>query len=351
MTGGQAILWRPPRSSQAPEHDALWNALVSRVGQPLPLVGRSSALLALGGPPDGEATALRLRFASGPRVVAVPLAFPFKAVCGADLAMADFGLLPPALRDALLDAVLAVILSALPPHPHGAAAIEAAGPWREIAEADPESGDLRWFRATLQGVAPEPVAVDLAATLPTLAGLFGDAPPARRVWGRLKADLTRDAYVTLGRLVLPLAAAAGLAPGGVAVMPAGLDPALAALRAGDALYRFRAAGEGWACLAVEPLADATLKAESHPMAGPTDEPPAGPLPFDIAVDFDIGRLVVPLAEIETWQPGAIVALQPAALREGVEVTLRSNGRVIGTGDLVTVDGRVAVRIASLAFTP
>ncbi|MFT0891983.1 FliM/FliN family flagellar motor switch protein [Pseudochelatococcus sp. G4_1912] len=67
----------------------------------------------------------------------------------------------------------------------------------------------------------------------------------------------------------------------------------------------------------------------------------------ITIDFDIGERDFTLAEIETWQPGAVVALDPPALTDRVEVTLRANGRTIATGDLIAIDDRLAVRLSKL----
>ncbi|MGV6871600.1 FliM/FliN family flagellar motor switch protein [Pseudochelatococcus sp. B33] len=67
----------------------------------------------------------------------------------------------------------------------------------------------------------------------------------------------------------------------------------------------------------------------------------------ITVDFDIGEKDFTLAEIETWQPGAVVALDPPPLAGRVEVMLRVNGRVIATGDLIAIDDRLAVRLSRL----
>lgn len=67
----------------------------------------------------------------------------------------------------------------------------------------------------------------------------------------------------------------------------------------------------------------------------------------ITVDFDIGEKDFTLAEIETWQAGAVVALEPPPLAGRVEVTLRVNGQAIATGDLIAIDDRLAVRLSRL----
>lgn len=354
-----AALWTPPAVSQDPETDALWNALVSHVGQPLPLRGRANAVVALGAAPSPETLVLRVRFANGPAVLVVPVAFPFGAMFGADLALDDLALLPLALRDALSEGVVSVVAAGLPDHSLGAVNVERGAPWGELALRPEERARLRWFRATVQGLAPEPIVLDVAATLGDLADIFGGGVGARRVWSGLKAQLTREVAFTLGRLTLSVAALRSLTPGTVIVLEAGLDAAVAQLRTDDALFRFRASGTTWTCAAVTPM-----DADRHP-AGISMSPDQTRVPapsatggekldlpyLEVPIDLDLGRVTVPLSEIETWQPGSVVPLQPAVPREGVEVTLRSNGRVIGTGDLVRVDDRLAVRISSLTFGP
>lgn len=71
----------------------------------------------------------------------------------------------------------------------------------------------------------------------------------------------------------------------------------------------------------------------------------------ITVDFDIGEKDFTLAEIETWRPGAVVALDPPALAGRVAVTLRVNGHAIAAGDLIAIDDRLAVRLSRLLLRP
>ena len=69
----------------------------------------------------------------------------------------------------------------------------------------------------------------------------------------------------------------------------------------------------------------------------------------VVLDFDLGRTTVTVAELESWQPGAVIALDLPAPGDGVEVTVRANGAVVGVGDLVRIDDRVGVRLTRLAF--
>jgi flagellar motor switch/type III secretory pathway protein FliN len=74
------------------------------------------------------------------------------------------------------------------------------------------------------------------------------------------------------------------------------------------------------------------------------EPPMTLGDLRIAVDFDLGRSMVPLATVASWQAGHIIDLALPTLSDGVEVTIRANGDVVGQGDLVRIDDRIAVRI-------
>ena len=88
------------------------------------------------------------------------------------------------------------------------------------------------------------------------------------------------------------------------------------------------------------------------MAANAPEQAAKPVPLtslEVMVDFDLGRTAVSLADLESWKAGSVVKLDPPARGEGVEVTLRANGQVIGTGDLVKIDDRLGVRISRLLF--
>lgn len=114
---------------------------------------------------------------------------------------------------------------------------------------------------------------------------------------------------------------------------------------------------------VPAAAGAPPEADGHAESPPGEAGPAELLPGDIqpeefriadlgiTVDFDIGERDFTLAEIETWQPGAVVALEPPALAGRVEVTLGVNGRAIAVGDLVAIDDRLAVRLSRLLLRP
>jgi flagellar motor switch/type III secretory pathway protein FliN len=88
------------------------------------------------------------------------------------------------------------------------------------------------------------------------------------------------------------------------------------------------------------------------MAAGGPEQAAKPVPLsslEVMIDFDLGRTAVSLSDLESWKAGSVVTLDPPSRADGVEVTLRANGQVIGTGDLVKIDDRLGVRISRLLF--
>jgi flagellar motor switch/type III secretory pathway protein FliN len=71
----------------------------------------------------------------------------------------------------------------------------------------------------------------------------------------------------------------------------------------------------------------------------------------VTLDFDIAQLSVPVSALSQWQAGSVVDIGVPAIGDGLEVTIRAAGDVIGQGDLVRIDDRLAVRITRLSLRP
>lgn len=355
--------FEPPRLWTAPGREALWNALLSHAGAALPLPRRGTALrFAPTPPPPAAGWALTLLPDQAPPLIAVVHDFPFRHLFGAELDAADLPDLPAALRESLAEGMVALLGDALPPALIGALRVTGSGPAGELA-GRMGAASLEWFGVEIDGLAPEPVRLTIGcARDAVLARLLSLEPAARPVRSALAGRLTARLHLTLGALLLTRAELRStLVPGAVAVFPAAREGEIT-LRSDAALYRFGRSEAGWQCRAREPRAQgrhrpaiASSEPEREP-AMPSDQisderssQPAEGWPLRVGVDFDLGSVDVPLAEIESWQPGAVVPLDPPVPGRGIEVTIRVNGLVIGSGDLVAIDTRPAVRIARLAL--
>jgi type III secretion protein Q len=83
---------------------------------------------------------------------------------------------------------------------------------------------------------------------------------------------------------------------------------------------------------------------------PADD--SAPLDLDaipVRLEFDLGDRHISLADLRKLQPGEVFALD-RPLADGA-VHIRANGALIGTGELVEVDGRIGVTIRTLGKVP
>src|SRR5262249_48735880 len=158
-----------------------------------------------------------------------------------------------------------------------------------------------------------------------------------------------EVFYTLGSLSVRYSRLAQLQPGDLVVLPE-MPSDLVLVRAYTGCYAIRRVEQKWVCISREDAA----RYRAAPgviegmgaMSQESSDPERAALPGELGViiDFALGRTTVPLARVQAWQPGMIVSLEPPAVNDGVEVTIRANGQVIGTGDLVRIDDRVAVRL-------
>ena len=64
----------------------------------------------------------------------------------------------------------------------------------------------------------------------------------------------------------------------------------------------------------------------------------------VLLSFDVGRLKIPLGELRRLGPGSILAAERSATEL---VRISAHGQLLGFGELVEVEGAVAVRIVRL----
>ena len=150
----------------------------------------------------------------------------------------------------------------------------------------------------------------------------------------------------IGATELPASVVGELRPGDAVVIetPAGGGLMLTVAERWAASAR-RHNGTAVLTEALRPLRN-TERENSMAASGPGSTPEdAGSLEaVPVRLSFDAGRLDIPLSEVRRLQAGSILPLGRGAA-ELVEIS--ANGRRIGTGELVEVDGAVAVRIVRL----
>lgn len=250
------------------------------------------------------------------------------------------GDLPEALRAAALETLLAEAVAALSP-------VSAGGPVRVLAEPRDAALPHAWTlaaRAEARGETALAVLESDDLGLMLLAGLLGRVPP--------------DAAGAIDASVLPVRLRAEI---GRAGLPAA---ELRALDAGDVIlldeYLVGPEGELW--LGIPQGQGLRVRAEhssylvtqgwtslmTQTVPPEEDAPSAEPLDVDavpVRLSFDLGDRAMTLAELRQLQPGAVFDLQ-RPLTDG-PVMIRANGALVGTGELVDVDGRIGVRVGTL----
>lgn len=81
--------------------------------------------------------------------------------------------------------------------------------------------------------------------------------------------------------------------------------------------------------------------ENNPVNFEESEPEAVMVDLPIRVQFELGEKMIPLAELQSIGPGYVINLGREIRRA---VIIRANGRYIGEGELVDIDGRIGVLI-------
>lgn len=333
----------------------LWNGLVGLAGENLPLGDSGSAVrFALSAPPASDAWLASLRLGNGGSAYLHVREFPFRQMFNVSLDAADVAALPDGLRQALLDGMFATILAALPQPARDGTAIAAQG----LASAFPEhaASQVQWFDVTLARADGSTITFDAGCDRASLISLIGEGLANRApASGPLAERLVLPAFATLGRMELGYGEFTQLEPGAVVVL-AEREAGRLAVRVDTALYEFQQAENDWTCLGSHMAPDAAGRARMDDPNVPTDaaaqEPEAVSVSgLKIALDFDIAQLAVPVSTLSQWQAGAVVDLGVPALGNELEVTIRAGGDVIGQGDLVRIDERLAVRITRLTLRP
>lgn len=356
----------PPLFGEGLDRGRLWNAVLALQNVEIDLhPAPTSARFAPADPPAPGERCLEVAVRGvGQPLFAVVRDFPFAALFDVDLQVADLPNLPEALRTALDEGLRAVILSMLPAdfaRDLVVAGEEAVREHRAAGTAGEE-----WFALRL--ARQDGLAVDLLVGWPrrliaecVARGVLGGA----QVVVPVAEHLTLPAFVTLGAITVSLGELRQLESGAVVVLAEGVGP-VPSVRVGEVVFAFAEAEHGLLCSgpvrldrhrprAAFPRQHRETVMEDEASGGGPSDPAGGEetgIALDelkVAVDFDLGRSMVPLAMLAAWQPATVVDIALPAMNEGVEVTIRVNGDVVGHGDLVRIDDRIAVRITRLSL--
>lgn len=329
-------------SQNVPPEQA-WNAFAARFGQPMPLAPNLSAVLSQSGPPPSDAPLFSADLSdpeTGTRHTAhLHLAgFPFKAAAGVDLTLDALGALSEGFRRDILAGALTFLRDALPvarlcslPAPAKAApegltwtAADIDGGWGETARVLVGAPAADWQRLAERLLA---------------AGLTGSA--GAELGRQIAAQIPVRGRFSAAHLTLDAAALAALEPGDMLV-PA--PP--------DVFPRFE--GRGFA-VTLAPVEGAwTIKeielndtdSQSAAVAEP-DIPAADIMDVPVTLSIVTGERQIALSDLAGLAPGGVLPLDPPDSAPGAPVRLVANGRTVGKGHLVQVDGALAVRVSDI----
>lgn len=348
------VAWTPPLLDAGLEGAQAWNAVVALAGEPIPL-GETGATvtLTLSSPPAADAWAAAVGLDGGPQpLLAHVRSFPFRALFQVELGVEDIAGLPEGLRQALLEGMFEFVRALLPADQAGRLRIGEQG----VVSGFPAFArpGVQWFAARLVRPDGHAIELDLACERAVAARLLaGIDPAASPMQAAVAQKVTTPVDVTIGAITVAGRELALLEPGAVVVM-AEMPAGTVRLRAGALSFDFARTEEGWRCAGPRPAERRRSPATPHGIGEeqPMDEDnrpaeaaePATVADLRIAIDFDVGRSMVPLSALSQWRDGTVVELDPPQLGEGVEVTIRANGDVVGSGDIVRIDDRIAVRI-------
>lgn len=330
----------PPRLALSAAELPLWNALASYQNVALRLGGAEVAFALTDRISLGSAHATVAAKGSGQPPLRLAIRrFPIAQLFGAAVDVGRLEELPAHLADAIRAAMVDALAERLPPPFVERLAVDAAP--HGMRAADPHDVAVA---VTIAGVMAEPVELILEGRPRALLALL----PVTEVAGlavqqELGQAIPALLAIRLSTLVVPAATLAGLSPGDVILT----DPSTRIDRLALVAAR-RAAG-------LVPHADGlALETSLMPEHDAAPPPPAGESAAGLALDdlpvrleFLIAEETVPAATLLSLQPGAVLPVAAPSLEGEVAVTVRANGAVVATGDLVRLDDRLGVRIQTL----
>lgn len=319
-----------------------WNAAVSHSDRTIPIENSAATLsfrVVKGPPPDRSG--YRIETSCGTGLLLHFVEVPFSEWFGVDLHYPDIEKLSPGLRDAIDQGLLDFIRQQLPEElPSTIRSVSRRNSPDLFRDIDRRS--LSWLEVDFCGAGAAPIKCSVGLHPGQLISVIGGAEIGRHgVRRQLASRIDCRLSYSIGSVQLSAGTVSELAPGDLVVLDANASDSVLFVTGAAGRFVFNKSDENWICERTR--MDSGLESSALEELPQTTQ--AGPIP--VTLDFDIGHLNMTVSELQNWQPGTIVALDPPQLSEDIEVKIRANGHLLGVGDLVRIDDRIAVRISDI----
>ncbi|MDO6966470.1 FliM/FliN family flagellar motor switch protein [Rhizobium alvei] len=341
-TAAGAIAAALPRMMLGREQLDLWNALIRTQGK---LVHAGAMQLIYEQVAAGDDRLFRQQVAwndaHGEHHALLALEeFSFRETHGAELTMESLGQMPEAIASVLEKSALDIIAERLQ---------QAGLKGRQVAPviAPAETGSIE-VRVRIGGLFAEPVGFRLKGT-PAALALLADVGSlsALSAVPEIASSINLPARIELGAVVLAARDVADLETGDVLLLTEERDRApITILVAGRRLLAANHEGQ-W-------MIRETGMADEDPQMGreETDLAEIGSADqLPVRVHVELASLDLPLSQLGSWVPGALVDIGLGPLANGLPITLRVGGRKLASGNLITIDDRFAVRLSTVGMAP
>lgn len=348
--------WMPPLLALNLDDAGVWNRALSFSGEPVAIEasGVELTFVPIAAPAANTPVAIvELRRFGQPVLVNV-CQFPFEELCGVELPLEDLNLLPSGLRDALYEGMISHICDLVWPQSQGHWRFKGSHPFEALM--DESAKDAQWFELVITQNDMRRFRIEVQVSRHDAVRLAGrnssyfESPP-RSLFGR---GIRVPADFTIGFITVTFQELGQLEPDSIIVM-AWQEPETCRMRVEGILYTFVSTEDGWCCTGLEFIPE-TSQGGANSGTGDTgamEDKPAKvqrtvfAQELHLTLVFEVGRRSIPLNELSCWREGALIDLDLPTVTEGMEVTIRANGDVIGSGDLVRIDDRIAVRLTRL----
>ncbi|QFT33938.1 type III secretion system protein [Labrenzia sp. THAF82] len=349
--------WSLPKFEIRQDDVVIWNAAMSRSGQPIALAGGAHFTFT----PRTDISFLNGILTSvvseGQVCAYIGMEdFPFGKLSGASLSITDLRDMPEDLAIALRQGMIQTVLDTV-----GAELRTSFEVGQEQCVSEVSTGeqfrDLSWFEVVLQREPEGRIVFVLGLAPATVCGQLAERIPEPDGIG---SELGRMIPVQVERLVgtaeLLWSEVANLAPGDcILISPTEADGHLAIV-ASDSVFVFAQAEESWACENAMPLKQLLIRSSGMAFvfegSGDRDTGLAEDearcfnvgAPLTIGLSFRLRCATLSASDIAGWKQGSIADLPDCLKVNDACVRVVSNDTTIGQGDLVRVGDSIGVRL-------